>query len=209
MTDGTALDPRVTARAFLFGEGREADTAEVLSRAIAERGLAASTLHGIRRLSGSARGMVDREVGAAADNLLDIDLGDALVSGWRKHSELKESARRTLAMPGSEDVVVLARHQVTAVHHPQVDLMLDEIKLNTFEFDLTAVFDLTGLSAVVKAGDLVALQGGSCLVTVTLDLEGARLAEGRRQVDLNILVHLQPAIALIDKAEHLNPPSPA
>ena len=57
-----------------------------------------------------------------ADDLVDLDLGDLLVAGWRRHSRLVEAARRTLAAPGTEEVALLAPDRVTSVHHPHVDL---------------------------------------------------------------------------------------
>lgn len=192
------LDSRVTARAFLFDDGSGADTADSISRAITEHGVAGASLRGVRRLTGSALETVDKEIGAVTAGLLDLDLGDILVSGWRKYATLTQSARRTLAAPGSEEVVLLATHRMTCTYHPRVDLLIDEVRLNSFEFELEVVFDITGLSAVVRSGDLVALRGGECQVTGKLSLEGAKLAERQRKLAPGLLIQLHHPIALVE-----------
>jgi hypothetical protein len=189
----------VTARAFLFDDGSSLDTADAIGRAINKHGVARASFRGIRRLTGSALETVDREIGTVTDGLLDMDLGDILVSGWRKYATLTQSARRTLAAPVSEEVVVLAIHRITCAYHPRVDLLVDGTRLNSFEFELTIVFEVTGLSAVVRSGDLVALRGGETQVTGTLSLEGAKLAERRQKLDLGLVIRITRPIPLVEK----------
>jgi hypothetical protein len=191
------LDRSVTARSFLLGDS--GDTS--LGRKLTEQGVARSTLGGLRRLSAAALHTVDQEIGAVASGLLELDLGDMLLAGWRKYAALTDAARRTLAAPASEEVLELATHRITSAYRPRVDVFVDNQKITTVEFDLTTVFDLTGLAAVVKAGDLVALRSGECLVTATLRLGDARLAERREKLDLVQRIRLDPPISLIDKAQ--------
>jgi hypothetical protein len=202
MSDPATIRPRpvapVTARAFLFGEGRPA--ADRLGEQLHEHGVARSALHGVRALSASATRAVDREIGVVTDGLLDMDLGDALVAGWQRYTALTEAARRTWASPGGAEVVALATHTVTSTYRPTVDVYVDELKVNTVEVVLTARFDLTGAAAVVRAGDLVALEAGECQVTVTLDVEGARLAERKAALDPRLVLPLGVPVPLIDKA---------
>jgi hypothetical protein len=42
-----------------------------------------------------------------------VDLDGMLLRGWRAHRDLTGAARRTLAHPGSTELVDLVRHQVT------------------------------------------------------------------------------------------------
>jgi hypothetical protein len=191
------LDRSVTARSFLLGDSGDAS----LGRKLTEQGVARSTLSGLRRLSAAALHTVDQEIGAVASGLLELDLGDMLLAGWRKYAALTDAARRTLAAPASEEVLELATHRITSAYRPRVDVFVDNQKITTVEFDLTTVFDLTGLAAVVKAGDLVALRSGECLVTATLRLGDARLAERREKLDLVQRIRLDPPISLIDKAQ--------
>lgn len=190
----------LTARVFLFPDERTGGGAPSLRRSLGERGVGRATVQRVRHLSHSGLDAVDDEIGRVAEGLMEIDLGDALVAGWRKHSSLTESARRTLATPGSEEVVVLATHKVTSTYRPSVDLLVDGVRLNSFEFELTVEFDVKGLSAVVRGGALVALRGGECLVAARVSLEGARLAERERYLEVGLLVPLDRPVPLVDKA---------
>ncbi len=206
MTTNTTTQP-VTALGFLFDDGSGVETAAALGRTLHEHAVVGSALRGIRHLASSVAATVDEEFGAVADTMLELDLGDVLVTGWRKHADLVESARRTLAAPGSEEVNALASHRVASTYRPHVDLYVDGLLVNSFEFQLEVVFDLTGLAAVVKAGALVSLRGGDCTLGATLRLEGATLAHRRQRLDLGLVVPLHHPIVLVDPAA-VAPPLP-
>lgn len=188
---------RMTARVFLFGDEPLADTVDALSRELERHGAAWSALHGVRRLSAGLTGAVDREVAVVADGLLDLDLGDALIGGWRRYAALTDAARRTAAAPGSHEVVRLATHRVASTYRPRVDLLVDGVTVHDFVFELSVVFDVTGLAAVVRDGQLCTLLGGECLVSATLELQGARLAERQQRIEPSVLVRLDPPRSLL------------
>ncbi|WP_278235833.1 hypothetical protein [Isoptericola sp. AK164] len=60
----------------------------------------------------------------------------------------------------------------------------------------SVVLVLTGVAAVVEGGALVAVRGGSAEITGTLSLDGVRLVERRRTVDVRLLVHLRRPLVL-------------
>lgn len=183
----------VSARVFLLGD----DTVEVLAHSLSEQGVYQSAIQGLRNLSGSALQAVNHQIATVADKLLDLDLGDMLMSGWRKYTELTKAAERTLASPGSEEIVVLATHRVVSTHHPSVDLLVNNAKVHTFTFELTVTFDLNGVAAVVRQGNLVALRGGECVVTATLTLKETPLELSRKgRIDLALVVPLRRPVPL-------------
>jgi hypothetical protein len=200
MTTAPTTEPRITAKLFLFDNAVGEDSTAIIGQAVGKNGLGRSALDGLRHLSGSSREAVNNEIGAVTEKLLDVDMGDALVGGWRKYAALAQAARRTLAAPGSEEVLSLASHTVTWTSRPQVDLLLDGVKLNSFEFEITFVFELTGVSGVIRAGNLVALSGGKCVVTGKLSLEGARIVEKKRHVDLGLILRLTSPLPLLGQA---------
>jgi hypothetical protein len=207
MTTDPATGP-LTARAFLLGDDTE--TAAALRRALRDDGIARSALRGVRWLSASAATAVDDEIGRALGGLLELDLGDALVAGWCKHRDLRAAGDRTHRDPSSREVVALASHRVAWAHQPRVDLFVDEVLIHTLTFELSIVFDLTGVSAVVWRGHLVALEGGECLVTAALALEGRQLVARRGHVDLGWLVPLRRTVPLwsADATTGSAPPPP-
>jgi hypothetical protein len=187
------LSGPMSARVFLLGD----DSAEALARSLSEQGVYQSAIQGLRSLSGSALQAVNHEIATVADKLLDLDLGDVLMSGWRKYTELTKAAERTLASPGSEEIVVLATHRIVSTHHPSVDLLVNGSKVHTFVFELQVAFDLNGVTAVLRQGGLVALRAGECVVTATLTLQGTPLELSRKgSIDLPLVVPLPRPIPL-------------
>ncbi|MGH3833290.1 MAG: hypothetical protein ACRDRS_23120 [Pseudonocardiaceae bacterium] len=195
------LTGRLSVRVFLLGDAT--DTVESLARSLSEQSVYQSSIQGLRSLSDSALWTVNRQIAAVADGLLNLDLEDVLMSGWRKYSDLTKAAERTLATPGSEEVVVLATHRVVSTHHPTVDLLVDGVKVHTFVFELKVVFDLNGVTAVLRQGVLVALRGGECVVTATLSLEGTPLELSRKgRIDLALIVQFHRPIPLTRQSLH-------
>ncbi len=191
----------LSARTFLLGDAVGTDTAEVLARSLTEQGQ--SAIQGLRGLSASALQAVNREIATVADGLLNLDLGDVLMSAWGKYTDLTKAAERTLASPGSEEVVVLATHRVVSTHRPSVDLIVDGAKVHTFVFELKVVFDLNGVAAVLREGDLVALRAGECVVTATLTLEETPLELTQKGgIDLALVVPLRRPIRLARQGHH-------
>jgi len=201
----TLTTPPMTALSFVLDDRSGVETADALGRTLHQHAVTGVALRAVRRLASSVAETVDQEFGAVAATMLELDLGDVLVSGWRKHADLTESARRTFDVPGSEEVHALASHRIASTYHPNVDLYMDDLLVNSFEFELHIVFDLTALAAVVRAGDLVSIRGGDCTADVTLRLEGAHLAHRRHRLDLGLVVPLRHPIPLVDKAA-LAPP---
>ncbi|MGH3843934.1 MAG: hypothetical protein ACRDS0_21180 [Pseudonocardiaceae bacterium] len=190
-----------SARVFLLDDATE--TVETLTRSFGDCGVAQPSIHGLRSLSGLALRAVDRKIATVTDGLLNLDFGNLLMSGWRKYTELTTAAHRTLAAPGREEHVVLATHRVVSTHHPSVDLLVDDVKVHTFDFELKVVFDLNGVTAVLRQGDLVALRGGDCMVTATLILEGTPLELSRKgRIDLALVIELRWPIPLARQDRH-------
>jgi hypothetical protein len=159
-------------------------------------GVAAQVLRSVGGLSSAAQHEVRRQVAVVASGVLDLDLVDLVVGGWRKHAALVEAARRTLAVPGTKEVVDLASHRIRSVHQPYLTVLIDGVQVAKVDFELTVVFDVKALVAVVREGRLVALRGGLCEVAATLAAEGVLLVQQRRQLDLNARLPLGVGIQL-------------
>jgi hypothetical protein len=175
----------LSARLFLLSDAADANTREVLARKLSESGGHLSKIKCLRGLPAPALHAVNQEIATVVDGLLNLDLGKLLMSGWRKHTDLESAAKRTLADPTNEEIVVLGTHRSISTHHLSVDLIVNGVNTHTFVFELTVVFDLNGSAVVVRGGDLVALRGGECVVTATLTLEGTQLELSRKgRIDL-------------------------
>jgi hypothetical protein len=199
MSSPSVIEP-LSARTFLLGDTTDT-TADVLAQALNEQGVLQSPIRGLGGLSASAWQAVSQEIATVADGLFNLDFVDMVISGWCKYTDLTKAAQHTLANPGSEEIVALATHRIVSTHHPSVDLIVNEAKAHTFEFELTVVFDITGVAAVLRRGDLVALRGGKCTVTATLKLEKTPLELTRKaSIDLRVIVPLRRPIPLAHQA---------
>ena len=141
-----------------------------------------------------------RETLNEAKGLLDVDLTGFLVSGWQKHREVIAAARRTMAAPGSIELVDLATHQITASQRPAVNLLVDNHRVATVELGLSVVFDISALVAGIRGGRLVAVHSGRCDVTATLAIQGTNVISRQVHLELPGIIPLGRGIRLL--ADH-------
>ena len=152
-----------------------------------------SALRGVRKLVPSAARAVDDGIGNAVGSLLDIDLGDAFLGCWRRYAKVVDAVRRTAADPSSEEMVVLARHRITSSYKPRVSVYVDQVRVHTFEFDLSLDNDIIGVAVEVRGGRLVAARGGSCHTVAKLELDDFVVQEWQLDIDLGLVVPLDKA----------------
>jgi hypothetical protein len=180
----TATQPR-TASAFLFDDE---DTGRALARALDEHGVLGSLDTALGLVAQTTREAAGDQVAAVANGVLALDLGDLVIAGWRKQGQLAAAAERTAANPGTSELVELATHRVSSVHHPYVELLINDVRVTTVNFELDLEFEVKALVATVRDGHLVSLHSGNCDLSATLTAEDIRLASRRQQFSLPVLV---------------------
>jgi hypothetical protein len=197
MTGDDATQP-LTARVFLFGRN---DNGERLTQALDEQGVG-SFLSGLQDLSREGLAAVRGEVAAVAQKLVDVDLGDLAVGGWRTHADLVSAAKRTIKEPNTSAVVDLVKHTITSSHKSSIDILVEDVCVANVAFELSAEFGINGLAATVRHGRLVALSGGSCDVKVALSAEGHQLGTQQDSVQLPLIIRLgEHGLALLPDQE--------
>jgi hypothetical protein len=192
MTSAVQNYPR-TATDLLFGPGANA------SQALAKQILPADANldRALKHLPQPAREAAAHEAATEAAALLDADLLGLLVAGWRAHHDLADAARRTLAAPGSTELVDLIKHQITTTQRPSVSVLVDGDQVATLRFTLSVVFDIGTVVAGIRAGLLVAIHSGRCDVTATLNFQGTDVLTTRTHLELPGLIKLAPGIRLL------------
>jgi hypothetical protein len=210
----TAIPTRpLTTSAFLFGGAQ--DSAEALAHTLKEQGVFGPLGAALRSVSQTGREAAGNQIATVAHELLDHDLGEFAVAGWRKHAALTAAADRTRANPGSSEVVDLASHRITSVHRPYVELLLNDVHIATVRFELRVEFLVKALAATVRRGHVVALGFGACDVTATLAAEGVQLVKQQARLDVSLLIPVplplarQDGDAPPDGTEHRPVPSPS
>jgi hypothetical protein len=209
----TILTRPLTTSAFLFGGTR--DPGQALAHALKEHGVLGALGPALQMLSQTGREVAGSEIATVAHELLDLDLGDLTVAGWRKHAALTAAADRTRVNPGSSEVVDLAIHRINSVHRPYVELLLNDVHIATVRFELRVEFLVRALALTVREGHVAALGLGACDVTATLAAEGVQLVKQQARLDMSLLItvplalHRQDGGAPPGGAEHRPVPSPS
>jgi hypothetical protein len=189
----------VTACGTIFGERQNAVGA--LAQAVSSGRTGGNPA--LQGLTAATRDTAIREVAVIGAELLDLELGGLLVTGWRKYATLVQAARRTAAMPGREEIVDIITHRISAVCHPSVELLVNEVRVTTVDFALMLEFEVRALTAVIRAGQVVALESGTCATTATIAVEGITVASRTAEFALPVLIHLGGGIPLLPTQ---NPP---
>jgi len=188
----------LTARAFMFGEAERAPSA--LGHLLTERGALGVAGSALAGLSGPARTTVWNQLTASAAGLLDVDLGELLVAGWRRHTALQAAARATLANPAATEVVDLVTHRITSTHQPYLELVAAGQRVASLRFTLSLAFEIAGLVATVQRGSLIGLQCGRCRIEGVLSCEDVELARREGELDARLMIPLATEIPLVAHA---------
>jgi hypothetical protein len=166
----------------------------------------AGNLPALERLPQVTRDAAIREAGAAVAGLLDVSLIGLLVSAWRTHHDLTTAARRTLAVPGSTELVPLAEHEVTSTMHPYVTVFVDGYQVATIQLDLSLVFEVKALLAGIHDGRLVALHSGHCDVTATLAIDQTDVVSRQASFELPGVLPVNSGIRLLSASAYTADP---
>ncbi len=188
-------DRRPTALDLLLGPHEQ--TPEALAQQMLSASAWVNLDRALENLPKATREAAVREVTDAAAGLLDVDMIGMLAAGWRKHHDLTAAARRTLAAPGSTELVDLASHQVTTTQHPSVTVLVDGHRVATFQLSLSVAFDVIALAAKISAGRLVALHSGRCDIIATLAIQGTDVLTRQARLELPGAIPLSRGIRLL------------
>jgi hypothetical protein len=186
---------QVTVRSVLFGDS---DPGAAVAASPAW-GTVLSGLGGVLlTLSPPGQAHLVAEVGRAIGGLVNLDVVEVLVGGWRKHRSLHAAAERTKANPNPGiEQVELASHRITTTHRPYLDINVNGAKVATVHFDLGLTLDVDVMVGTVHQARLVAVQGGRCTVTAGLGCEGVPLASRQVVLDPHLVLRLADGIPLL------------
>ena len=191
-------DPPQTVLDLLFPPGEDSPRAVVPG--LLSPGATGDLGRALENVPATLREAAVRETTNAAKGLLDVDLTGFLVSGWQKHREVIAAARRTMAAPGSIELVDLATHQITTTWHAAVNLLVDNQRVATVELGLSVVFDISAMVAGIRGGRLVAVHSGRCDVTATLAVQDTKVISRQVHLELPGIIPLGRGIRLL--ADH-------
>jgi hypothetical protein len=177
----------------LFGDV-PGEPIDALAESLREHG----TLRGVvPGLPGPAKAAVDREVAAAADGLLSLNLADLVVAGWKKYEAIMKAARSTRDDRNATEIVDLVTHTIQSSHYPSVALFVDGKSTATIKIDLQIAFTMAGVLAVVQQARLTAIRSGTCTVTGSLAVQQTVITKRQRKFDLPGAISLRQGVPLL------------
>jgi hypothetical protein len=185
----------LTALDLLFGP--DTDAAKTLADKILSPGAGQDIGRPLGHLSEMTQKAAAREAATTVAALLKVDLIGVLVRGWREHRDIISAARRTLAAPGSTEVVSMSTHEVTLEQRPSIGVLVDGQQVATLELGLSIVFDVDALVLGISGGRLVAVHSGNCDITATLAVQGTDLFVRNAHLELPGVISLRRGIRLL------------
>ncbi|HEY2519011.1 MAG TPA: hypothetical protein VGJ19_02800 [Streptosporangiaceae bacterium] len=192
----------LSIRTFLLSDGSE-DDLDQLRQLLSDHDVLKQCGGELARLTRQGRDAAEEQLASAAAGLLDLDLGDLLIYGWRTRKRIVNAARQTRQAPGRREIVQLGTHRVTSAHEPTIDLLVDGVNVHTFRFQLTVVFDIEVAALVIWNGLLTALKTGDCEVTGSLSLEvpggNVDLVKARRRISPHLVIAIGHGIPLLPR----------
>jgi hypothetical protein len=195
-----ATQTGLSVRSFLLGGGSEDDTAKI-RQLLSEQQIVTRCGGNLTRLTQQGREAAEEQLASVTAGLLDLDLGDLLIYGWRTRERLVKAARQTRQVPGRHEVVQLGTHRITSAHNPTIELLIDGVKVHTFRFQLTVIFDIEVAALIIRNGLLTALKAGDGAVTCTLTLEmpggDVELVNQQRKINLHLIINIGHGIPLL------------
>jgi hypothetical protein len=190
----------LTVRTFLLGSGPEDDTTKI-RQLLSEHDVVSKCGGGLTRLTQQGREAAEEQLASVTAGLLDLDLGDVLIYAWRTREQLVKAARQTRQIPGRHEVVQLGTHRITSAHNPTIELLIDGVKVHTFRFQLTVIFDIDVAALIIRDGLLTALKAGDGAITCTLTLEmpggDVELVNQQRKINLHLIINIGHGIPLL------------
>jgi hypothetical protein len=129
---------------------------------------------------------------------LELDLANVLELGWRKYEALAEAARRSLDVPGEEQIVSLAEHRITSIHRPNVEIVVDNVEVSEIDLKIELTIELEAVCGVVSAGRLIALRSGRAAIRAALWCEGVLMKSSMKELDLQVQLGLGSGLVLVE-----------
>ena len=197
----TAAEGRApTALDLLFDP--DTDAAEALASEILSPGGDQNLGRALAQFPETTRRAAAREAATTAAALLKVDLAGVLVRGWREHRDIVTAARRTLAAPGSTELVIVSAHQITLDQRPSISVLVDGQRVSTLQLGLSIVFDLNAVLLGISGGRLTGVRSGRCDITAALAVQGTDLLVKRGHLELPGVISLRQGIRLLPVGEY-------
>jgi hypothetical protein len=141
----------------------------------------------IGRLTVAGHAIQPPQVSGALFDLLDMPIGNIAVQGWSTAMEVERARQRTLAAPGSREIVTLGKHSITSTQSPTVEASLGGATIPVLRLTIEVRIQVSGVRLLIEADRLVDTTAGQAGASATVSADGITLFHrSTRPVDLNV-----------------------
>ncbi len=92
---------------------------------------------------------------------LDIALDDILVQTWSGWAELRKYADPQQTPPEDINVVTVSNHTIESNLEPSVDVVVGDVKVHSFDFNVAVQLDMEGVELEVQGGAITGIRMGN------------------------------------------------
>ena len=112
-----------------------------------------------------------------AFDVLDVNVVDVLVGGWKKHADVREALRETAADSSRTAVVQLADHELESTHTPSIEVRSHGRIVANVTFPIELAFEVQAIELVIRQGEVQEIRPGSISARGTMKLERSVILE--------------------------------
>lgn len=124
-------------------------------------------------------GAVQKDMKSSTDKMLQMTPVQILIEGWKKYGEVKKAIEDSKKKPNEPILKPLVKHTIKSVHHPYIELYMDDVAVKKYEFELTASLEVESATIKVVNGQVTQILGGTCLGKFTLAHNGQVIKEAK------------------------------
>lgn len=116
-------------------------------------------------------------LGARVLDLLDINVVDVLVGGWKAHRDVHRELDRTATDPSRTAMVQLTHHTIYSVHTPAIELRAQGRKVLEVSFPVELTLEIDAVRLTIRGGAIREIHPGDVKVRGTMKLENTVVLE--------------------------------
>jgi hypothetical protein len=110
-------------------------------------------------------------------DLLDVNVADVLVGGWRTIGDVRKRLGESRLDPSRTVLMHLGSHTITSEHRPSIEIRADGRAVAELVFPVAVEFEIKAVELTVRGGAVVEAHTGEVRAKGTVKLDDAVLFE--------------------------------
>jgi hypothetical protein len=118
---------------------------------------------------------VRQAIADQTNQILDLNVLDALGEAWKKLAEVEEYADPKKHKPSDKNLVPLVEHTIKSQHQPKLKILLRGHEIGSVKFNLEFSLTLDGFDLAIQNARIMEIQTGNARGEGSLSLAGVSL----------------------------------